>query len=164
MHRATILIIDDDENVRIGLSHALRGPDYRILLADGPMTALRMLQTEPVDVVISDHLMPGVTGMEFLKLVRDRYPDTVRIMLTGHADTDMALRAINEGEIYRFLTKPCQRTELKVTVFLACEKLELERANRRLLAIVRTSPELMKQVEEEEQRRCRQRGCRVEQA
>ncbi len=152
MHRATILIVDDDENVRHGLQHTLRSSDYRVLLADSPVAALRQLQTEPVDVVVSDHIMPGATGLDFLKLVRDRYPDTVRIMLTGHADMEMAVKAINEGEIYRFLTKPCQPTELKVTVFLACERLELERQNRRLLAVVRTSPELMKRVEEEEAR------------
>jgi DNA-binding NtrC family response regulator len=159
MHRATVLIVDDDENVCLGLRHTLRAPEYRVLLADGPVSALRQLQTEPVDVVVSDHLMPGVTGLEFLKMVRDRYPDTIRIMLTGHADTETAVKAINEGEIYRFLIKPCQPTELKVTIYLACERLELERQNRRLLAVVRTNPELMKRIEEEEERhRLRRRG------
>ncbi len=81
--------------------------------------------------------MPQMTGLEFLKIVHDRYPETVRITLTGHADMQTAIDAINQGEIYRFLTKPWDDVELKVTVTLAFEKLDLERENRRLLAMVR---------------------------
>ena len=68
-------------------------------------------------------------------------------MLSGHADAETVIRTINEGEVYRFLTKPCDRTELLVTLHLACEKLELERENRRLLALIRAQPELLVRVE-----------------
>ncbi len=105
------------------------------------------MKVEPIDVVISDHLMPGMTGLEFLSLVRDRYPHAIRIMLTGHADTSTALKAINEGEIYRFLTKPCDPIELQIALHLACEKLQLERENRRLRAIVSTDPHLAAKLE-----------------
>ena len=88
-----------------------------------------------------------MTGLEFLKLVRDRHPDTVRLMLTGHADMQTAINAINQGEIYRFLTKPWDDTELKVTLYLAFEQLELERENRGLLATVRRQHELIKSLE-----------------
>ncbi len=91
-----------------------------------------------------------MTGLEFLGLVHDRHPEAARIMLTGQASSDTIIRAINEGEIYRFLTKPCDRTELLVTLHLACEKLELERRNRRLLALLRTRPELLARLEEED--------------
>ncbi len=147
MARATVLIVDDDEGVRMGLGHSLHGDGYRLLFAASPAEALDLLRAGPVDVVISDHLMPGMTGLEFLKLVRDRHPDCVRIMLTGHADVEMAIQALNQGEIYRFLHKPCERTELQVTVHLACERLALERENRRLLSILRTHPDLMELVE-----------------
>ena len=150
--RATILLVDDEANVRSGLSRALHDPAYRILQADGPAAALELLAREPVDVIISDHLMPGMTGLEFLKVVRDRYPDTSRIMLTGHADLDVAVRAIQEGEIYRYLAKPCDQTELRVTVHLALEQLELTREHRRLLEVVSTKPELARALEEARRR------------
>jgi DNA-binding NtrC family response regulator len=109
-----------------------------------------MLLAGPVDIVVSDHQMPEMTGLEFLSLVRDRHPHVVRIMLTGHADVRMALQAINDGELYRFLEKPCSPTELRVTIHLARERLELERENRHLLDLVRSSPELMARVRLEE--------------
>jgi DNA-binding NtrC family response regulator len=139
---ATILIVDDEQAVLDGLARSLRRPEYVVLSAASPDAAVELLRQNAVDVVISDHLMPGMTGIEFLKLVRDRYPDTVRIMLTGHADTETAVKAINQGEIYRFLSKPCPAVELQVTVHLALEQLALSRENRRLLAIIRTRPEL----------------------
>ncbi len=139
---ATILIVDDEQALLDGLARSLRRPEYTVISATSPEQAMELLRAHAVDVIISDHLMPGLTGIEFLKLVRDRYPDTVRIMLTGHADTETAVKAINEGEIYRFLSKPCSAVELQVTVHLALEQLELARENRRLLAIIRTRPEL----------------------
>lgn len=139
---ATILIVDDEQAVLDGLGRSLRRPEYVVYSATSPEAAMELLRTQPVDLVISDHLMPGTTGIEFLKLVRDRYPDTMRIMLTGHADMDTVIKAINEGEIYRFLSKPSSPLELQVTVHLALEQLELTRENRRLLAIIRTRPEL----------------------
>jgi len=153
--RATILLVDDEAHVRSGLARALHDPDYLILQADSPAAALALLEREPVDVIISDHLMPGMTGLEFLEIVRDRFPDTSRIMLTGQADMDTAVRAIQEGQIYRYLAKPCDQTELKVTVHLALEQLELTREHRRLLEVVSTRPELAKALEEARRRKGR---------
>lgn len=154
--RATILIVDDEEAVRAGLVRSLHRPEYRVLSAASPAEALALLEREPVDLIVSDHLMPGMTGLEFLMVVRDRYPDTSRIMLTGHADLETAVRAIEDGRIYRFLAKPCDRTELQVTVHLALEQLELTREHRRLLEVVSTRPELA-QALEEARRRSRRR-------
>jgi DNA-binding NtrC family response regulator len=145
--KATILLVDDEPAVREGLALSLRPSGYHILEAGSGLEALAALQAGPVDVIVSDHLMPGMTGLELLAQVRDRFPDTARIMLTGHADMATAVRAINEGEIYRFLSKPCDRVELQVTVHLALERLELERENRRLLAVVRSRPELVAELE-----------------
>ena len=100
-------------------------------------------------MVISDHLMPNMTGLEFLKIVRERFPDMVRLMLTGHADMQTAIDAINQGNIYRFLTKPWDDTELKVTLFLAFEQLDLERENRKLLSMVRRQYDVIKSLERE---------------
>jgi DNA-binding NtrC family response regulator len=147
MEPTTLLLVDDEPNVREGLAVALRAQAYRILQAGSGDEALAVLHANRVDLIVSDHLMPRMTGLELLKLVRDRFPDTVRIMLTGHADLQTAIAAINEGEIYRFLSKPCDRVELMVTIHLALEHLELEREHRRLLAVVRSRPELMAEVE-----------------
>ncbi|HEU4662555.1 MAG TPA: response regulator, partial [Dokdonella sp.] len=68
--------------------------------------ALEMLKKTPVDLIISDHMMPQMSGIDFLTVVRDRYPEIMRLMITGHADLDTAIKAINHGEIHRFLTKP----------------------------------------------------------
>ncbi len=145
--RATVLIVDDEPNILEGLRQALWKSPYEVLTASGPEEALGVLRERKVDVVISDQLMPGMTGTELLGLVHDRQPDAVRIMLSGHADAETVIRTINEGEVYRFLTKPCDRTELLVTLHLACEKLSLERENRRLLALVRSQPELLASLE-----------------
>lgn len=144
-----ILIVDDEENVCNALRRSLRKEGYLIFVANDPAQALEMLKTNPVDLVISDHLMPNMTGMEFLKLVHDRYPDCIRMMLTGHADMQTAIDAINHGEIYRFLTKPWDDTEIKVTLYLAFERLDLERENRQLLATVRRQRDLLKGLERE---------------
>lgn len=145
--RATVLIVDDEPNILEGLRQALRGSHYAVVTASGPVEALGVLQERKVDIVISDHLMPGMTGAQLLGLVHDRQPDAIRIMLSGHADAETVIRTINEGEVYRFLSKPCDRTELLVTLHLACEKLELERENRRLLALIRSQPELLARLE-----------------
>jgi len=148
MGTRTLLIVDDEENVRNALKRSLRKEQYEVLTAAGPEEGLEVLKHHPVDVVISDHLMPKMTGLEFLKLVHDRYPDTGRIMLTGHADMDTAIKAINQGEIYRFLQKPWDDLELKVIVHLAVEHVELERENRRLLATVRRQSEFIHDLED----------------
>ena len=144
-----VLIVDDEDNVCNALRRSLRKEGYELSFAHHPNEALNFLKTNPVDLVLSDHLMPNMTGLEFLKLVRDRHPDCMRLMLTGHADMQTAVDAINQGEIYRFLTKPWDDTELKVTLHLALEKLELERENRRLLVTVRRQYDLINELERE---------------
>lgn len=144
-----ILIVDDEENVCHALRRSLRKEGYELFFGHEPAEGLALLKTQPVDMVISDHLMPNMTGLEFLKIVRDRYPDMMRLMLTGHADMQTAIDAINQGNIYRFLTKPWDDTELKVTLFLAFEQLDLERENRRLLAMVRRQYDVIKALEAE---------------
>ncbi|HEY1086787.1 MAG TPA: response regulator [Archangium sp.] len=144
-----ILIVDDEENVCHALRRSLRREGYELFFGHEPAEGLEILKTQKCDMVISDHLMPNMTGLEFLKIVRDRHPDMMRLMLTGHADMQTAIDAINQGNIYRFLTKPWDDTELKVTLFLAFEQLDLERENRRLLAMVRRQYDVMKQLEGE---------------
>jgi len=86
-------------------------------------------------LVISDHMMPGMTGAELLQKIREQYPDTIRIMLTGHADTTAIMGAIKDGAVYRFILKPAQDDDLRVTVALALEQFDIIKKNRELLSV-----------------------------
>jgi two-component system probable response regulator PhcQ len=144
-----VLIVDDEDNVRNALRRSLRKEGYQLFFASGPAEGLKILAEQPIDLVMSDHMMPEMSGLEFLTIVRDRCPDVMRLMLTGHADMDTAIKAINHGEIYRFLTKPWDDTELKITLHLAFEKQDLERENRRLMSIVRRQEMFIVNLEKE---------------
>ena len=112
----TILIVDDQPLVLGVLRDILsRGP-YRVIGARSAEEGLDLMINESIDVVISDERMPGMKGSEFLAVARQSYPDTVRIILTGHASVQGAIRAINEGEIFRFLTKPANSLNLHKAV------------------------------------------------
>lgn len=132
-----ILLVDDEQHVTRALERALRKEGYDTKAVNDPQAALALLKTEKFDLVISDHLMPGMTGLEFTKLVRDRYPDMMRLMLTGQADLDMVISAINHGEVYRFVKKPWDDAELKMTLSFAFEHLDDLRENRRAGSVVR---------------------------
>src|SRR5919205_1077014 len=123
----TVLLVDDEPNVLAGLQRALRKEPYLIFSATSAEMALVVLQARTVDVVISDQDMPGMRGADFLAKVRQEFPDTVRFMLTGKATLAVALQAINEGAISRFFTKPCNPSELAITIKQAATLENLER-------------------------------------
>lgn len=135
--RRRILLVDDEEFVRSAIRRALRREPYEIEEAADAGQALELLSRSRFDLILADHLMPGMKGLELLSIARDRWPDTIRVILTGHADTAMAIDAINHGEIYRFLTKPWDDLQLRITLFNAFERLDAERERRRLLAEAR---------------------------
>ena len=142
-----ILLVDDEINVLSALKRALIEESYEIYSATGGEQALEIMQTHAFKVVLSDERMAGMQGSEFLSLVREHYPDTVRILLTGHATLEAAVKAVNQGEIYRFFTKPWDDTEIKLAVRLAIEKYDLERENRRLLSTIKRQSLEMKVLE-----------------
>ncbi len=133
----TILIVDDEPSIRELLTDALSREPYDVLCAGSAEEALGIIDKKPVDVVLSDEKMPGMSGSEFLAIVRQQYPDTIRMILTGHASLEAAIRAINEGEIYRFFTKPCKMVDLTVTIRQALQHKDLMAENQRLLSIVK---------------------------
>lgn len=100
-------------NILSALRRLLRNEGYRILTASGGAEALDILARESVQVVMSDHRMPGMTGSDFLHRVRDLYPDSVRILLTGQADMEAVICAINDGAVFKFLPKPWSDTHLR---------------------------------------------------
>jgi two-component system NtrC family sensor kinase len=128
-----ILCIDDEQNVLRSLTRLFLDDPYEILTAPSGAEGLLILsQSGTVPVVISDYRMPGMNGVEFLSEVRKRWPETVRIVLSGYADTGAIVSAINEGQIYRFVAKPWNDDELRVTVANALERYELGRKNHEL--------------------------------
>jgi response regulator RpfG family c-di-GMP phosphodiesterase len=131
--RPRVLCVDDEPAVLEGLAlHLRRG--FRMLAASGGAEGLETLAREgPFAVVLSDMRMPGMDGAAFLAKVRAAAPDTVRMLLTGHADMQQAIAAVNEGQIFRFLTKPCPPTALLAALEAACEHHRLVTAERVLL-------------------------------
>ena len=110
--RPKILFVDDEPHVTAALQRVLRREPYDIVTAHSADEAFVVMERERVDVVVSDERMPNMLGSEFLSVVRRDYPDTVRIILTGEASLEAAMRAINEGQVYRFLSKPCEEGAL----------------------------------------------------
>jgi DNA-binding NtrC family response regulator len=110
------LFVDDEQQLLDGLRDAFRKKPLRLLTCTSGEAALELLARERVDVVVSDELMPGLKGAELLAQVRRRWPNVLRILFTGHASLDAAISAINEGEVYRFVTKPCAPLDLFLTI------------------------------------------------
>jgi two-component system NtrC family sensor kinase len=123
----TILLVDDEPNVIKSLRRLLLETDNKILSADSGPNGLLMFENEPIQLVISDYRMPDMNGVRFLNEVRNRYPDTIRVILSGYADAAAMIEAINDGQVYRFITKPWNDQELLSTVMRALEQYKLQR-------------------------------------
>jgi two-component system, probable response regulator PhcQ len=130
---ATILLVDDEINVTEALKRSFRREPYTFVTATSGEAAQQILASQHVDVVVSDEQMPGMSGSEFLSKVRAQYPHTIRMILSGQASLEAAVRAINEGEVYRFFLKPCNPTDLLFTIQRALAHKQLEEQSRKLL-------------------------------
>lgn len=140
---ATLLCVDDEPNILSSLRRLFRGSGYRVLTAESGALGLQILETEAVDLVISDMRMPEMDGARFLAQVRARWPDTVRILLTGYSDIQSIQDAINCGEIYRYITKPWEDSDMVLLVRHALERRQLEMDKQRLeLLTARQNEEL----------------------
>lgn len=120
----TLLVLDDEENIRRSLIRLLRRDGYRILDAGNAAEAFELLATHRVQVILSDQRMPGISGTEFLSQVKEMYPDTVRMVLSGFTDLSSVTEAINRGAIYKFLTKPWDDDALRAQVLEAFRRQE----------------------------------------
>ncbi|MGM0526621.1 MAG: EAL domain-containing protein [Pseudomonadota bacterium] len=112
----TVLVVDDEDNVRKSLRRLLVRDGYQVLTANSAQQAFDILAQNRIDVVISDHRMPNMTGVDFLTHTRSMYPDTARIVLTAYQDEEALSKAVNEGEVFRFLTKPWDDEKLRQVV------------------------------------------------
>lgn len=140
---ATVLCVDDEANILSALKRLFRPTGYRILTAAGGAEGLAVLEQEgeKVDLVISDMRMPGMDGAAFLAQVRERWPAPARILLTGYADMESTIAAINEGRIARYLSKPWNDGEVLLTVADVLERRRLEKEKRRLEELTRRQNE-----------------------
>jgi len=142
----TLLLVDDEEDIGAALERLLRHDGYNILHASSGKAGLEVLANHKVGVVISDQRMPGMSGVEFLTQVKELYPQTIRIVLSGYADLDSVTAAINQGAIYKFFTKPWNNDVLRVDVMEAFWRQELAQEKDQLLQQIQTANELLAQV------------------
>jgi len=142
----TLLFVDDEPSILSALRRLFRPHGYRIMMAESGAAGLEILEREAVDLVISDMRMPEMDGATFLKHVRQRWPDVMRILLTGYADITSTVAAINEGEIYRYISKPWDDNEIVLVVREALERRRLEEENRRLSALTLRQNEELKEL------------------
>ncbi len=125
-----MLLVDDEPNVLKALQRIFRQENYVIVTATDGLEALNLLSQEAFHLMISDYMMPGMNGAELLKQAKVVRPDMIRIMMTGHADTGAVMGAINEGAVYKFILKPWNDDDLRVTVALALEQYDLIQKNK----------------------------------
>jgi len=122
----TVLFVDDEQAIRSAIERMyLERDDVRCLFAASGQEGLEILEREEVWVVVSDYMMPGMRGIEFLSRVKGVRPDTLRIMMTAHADLSIAIDAINKSEAYRFVSKPWNNQDLMDTVDEALMRYQL---------------------------------------
>lgn len=144
----TVLCVDDEPNILSALKRTLRGAGYGVLTATSGAQALQMLdemaELQPVDVVISDMRMPGMDGAQLLEQVHARWPQLVRILLTGQSNMESTVAAINRGRILRYLSKPWNEPELLATVAEGVERQALEREKNRLQVLAERQNEELK--------------------
>ena len=131
-YQRTLLVVDDEANIRSSLTRLLRQEGYRILSASSGAGGLELLAANDVGVIVSDQRMPEMTGVEFLKKAKQLYPETIRLVLSGYTDLNTVTDAINEGAIYKFLTKPWDDELLRANIREAFEHYETAIENERL--------------------------------
>jgi len=133
----TVLFVDDEVNILKAVQRLLRAEPWTVLTASRGAEALELLDRNPCQVVVTDQRMPEMSGVDLLSSVREREPEIVRMMLTGYTEMNVAVEAINRGEIYRLITKPWNDEELKATLRQAFDHYDLKHEIRRLNQLTR---------------------------
>ncbi|MBI4872178.1 MAG: response regulator [Candidatus Riflebacteria bacterium] len=136
MDKGTILVVDDEERI-LELFRGIFVPQYDVLTASSGPEALELVSRQPVHVLLADYHMEGMTGSELLVKVREKYPEIVRMLITGYPDIDALADAINRGQIYGFIRKPWEVAELRIFIKQAYDHYRVLEENRRLTAELR---------------------------
>lgn len=132
-YKPKVLLVDDEESILNSLRRLLRGQPYDVLLATSGAQALEIMAQQPIDLVMSDARMPNMDGATLLALIHQHYPDTVRIMLTGYADPSAIIKAINDGQIHRYISKPWHDEEMLLVLRQSLAYQHSERERLRLV-------------------------------
>lgn len=152
-----VLFIDDEPAILKSLRRLFSDEPYEILTSTSPTEALQMLRAQEIPVVVSDQRMPEMSGTDLLEKIKEAWPDTVRMVLTGHADLEVAMAAINKGNVYRFINKPWDDADLKLAIKNALTHYRLIAENKELLALTQQQNLLLmdfnQNLEEKVQRR-----------
>jgi len=160
----TLLFVDDEPGILSSLRRLFRPHGYRIFIAEGGAAGLEILEKEHIDLVISDMRMPEMDGAAFLKEVRGRWPKVMRILLTGYADITSTVAAINQGEIYRYISKPWDDNEIVTVVREALERQMLQLENQRLTALTQAQNDELKVLNANLEQKVAERTAELRQA
>jgi FixJ family two-component response regulator len=156
-----ILLVDDEENITSSLSRVLRRDGYTILRANSGPEGLVLLAQHSVGVIISDQRMPGMSGTEFLSQVKELFPDTVRIVLSGYTELNSVTEAINRGAVYKFLTKPWEDELLRANVQEAFQRFEMKVENERLTQEIKQANDKLHTINEGLEKRVERKGREI---
>ncbi|MEZ4266658.1 MAG: response regulator [Myxococcota bacterium] len=142
-----VMLVDDDPTSLVTVAAILRGENYEVTEFSDSLAAAAAFEAKSYDVLITDYKMPGLDGLSLVRRARLVRPDSIRMMLTGVGDYEVARSAINQGEVYRFMTKPVDDMELTVNTRLACEHLSLVREVETLRREMRARDRLLERLE-----------------
>lgn len=144
--KSNLLFVDDELNILSALKRLFRPTGHKVMTASSGQAALEILENNEIDLIISDMRMPEMDGAELLSRVAKQWPEIVRILLTGFADMESTIRAVNEGHIYRYVSKPWEDNDIKLTVEQALERKQLKAERDRLLDITKKQNDELKDL------------------
>ena len=129
--KINILYVDDEQNNLISFKATFR-IKYAVFTAISGEEAIKILDSQPIDIIVTDQRMPNMTGVEFLESILEKHPDPMRILLTGYADLNAVIDAVNKGKIFHYLTKPWNEDELDMTIKRAYDVYKLKKDEKEL--------------------------------